>query len=213
MKLLHGTSSSNAAHIMKSGLKPRRGVGNWYKKHQFPTNKQFIFLTAAKEAYEFHALRTALIHNSNCTVLEAEVEEENLYPDENLFAVLEQAIIYDKEQLQQYQQKAIASKELWKDSLERAQAVAHRGPVEVDKLKVVSEYPIEKSIFYGFVQHHTKRDVDAFDASLHAVLRSQELGIWQDPKFLNFEWSALEVFPDESIETQFSFKYKGANVT
>lgn len=206
MKLLHGTSSSNAEHIMKSGLKPRRGAGNWYKKHQFPANKQFVFLASIPEAYEFHAMRTALIHNSYCTVVEAEVEEEKLYPDENLFPAKEQVGIYHRDQLKHYQELALDSKELWKESLEKISTVAHRGSVEVDKLKVVMQYPIEKSIYYGWIQHHEKQDVDAFDMSFHAFLNSQQQGVWQHPKYKGFDFKYLEIFPTKA---GYQFKYKG----
>jgi hypothetical protein len=86
MLLFHGTSQANAVNIQNTGLLPRKGQGNWDKKHLTPSVEGFVYLTGVQIECQFHAMRTALRDNSLPSIVTVELRDEaNLYPDENFY--------------------------------------------------------------------------------------------------------------------------------
>jgi hypothetical protein len=174
--LKHGTSQANVSVIMNEGLKPRQGKGNWFRDTQTPSIDGFVYLTSEDFNAEFYAARTGILTNSECAILETVVEEENLYPDENFFT---QKNILNAGDLKEAQKHVMSSQQYWKECLQKRALVAHYGHISKDNITNIKTFPIEESIFYAFVKHFPKKDIDTFDLGFnihtHAVpwLRSQ----------------------------------------
>ena len=84
MILYHGTSTKHKASILEKGLLPRNltGVSNWHGKVE--SKKNFIYLSTAYPVY--FAYCAAKEDDEKLLILEVEVEEKLLYPDEDYIA-------------------------------------------------------------------------------------------------------------------------------
>ena len=81
--LYHGTDTNNLEKILKEGIKPRgNSKGNWVHADLYSNNK-LIYLTDTYAWY--YSVNQANEDNENCTVLQIEVDTNNLYCDEDLF--------------------------------------------------------------------------------------------------------------------------------
>jgi len=78
--LYHGTSEKNADRILSVGFKDRIGskVKNWTGKIR--SQQGFIYLT---RAYPFFYAMNATKGKEMCAVIQVEVDESDLYPDED----------------------------------------------------------------------------------------------------------------------------------
>jgi len=81
MKLYHGTSIDNAKRIIKEGFKDRlvSKKNNW--KGKFRSHSGFIYLTRAYPFY--YGMNTAKSKDKLASVLLVEVDEKDLYPDDD----------------------------------------------------------------------------------------------------------------------------------
>ena len=81
MILYHGTSIKYADIIMKEGFKTRGESGNDNWTHTISSQEDFIYLTVA---YPFHFAYAAAEENDKSgSVIQVEVNEEDLFPDED----------------------------------------------------------------------------------------------------------------------------------
>ena len=79
MKLYHGTSERHLAAILKEGLKPRgNGNGGNWKEH--PSSPYHVYLT---NCYAGYFACAASEKGEKWVVLEVEVDEDELHPDED----------------------------------------------------------------------------------------------------------------------------------
>lgn len=179
MILLHGTSKANSDIIINEGLKPRTGnsKGNWFRDCHIPSINNFVYLTAKKEYAEFHAARTSMISNSDCCILSIKVVEENLWPDENLFA---ENRILNKNDVKEYQFKVLKNKNKWKESIDKVSAVAHEGGIDSSSIIKYDTFSIEDSAFYSFVRDMKNKDIDSFDISFNVYLKLAHSGWFYD---------------------------------
>jgi hypothetical protein len=165
MKLTHATSSANAMAIYQTGkILPRRGKGNW---NIAPSMENFVYFCNDEASQHFYGTKAALISNTDIAIISVEVEEDKLYPDENLYA---ESDIYYKDDMPVMQKKAIDNKKDWKRSLENLNVVCHKGEIPVDSIIDIETLPVAKSMFWGFVEHYEVRDIEAFDTSFHIYL-------------------------------------------
>ena len=135
MILYHGTSSSNAAIIQDAGLKPRTDNGNWVV---VPSINNFVYLTDNRDIACFYAAHASLLKNEKYAyVVEVEVDENNLYPDENLFINGDEYI--SAPTMMQAQALAVNNQDLWEDSLRIKRLVAHKGEIPVEKINSLYE--------------------------------------------------------------------------
>lgn len=167
MKLTHATSSANAMAIYQTGkIMPRQGVGNWTIT---PSMENFVYFSNEEMSQHFHGTRTALMSNSDIAIISVEVEEDNLYPDENLYA---ESDVYYSDAMLQMQNKARQNKDDWKKSLDRSGSVCHKGEIPVDSIIDIETFPVSKSMFWGFVEHYGVKDIDAFNTSFHIYMHT-----------------------------------------
>ena len=79
MLLYHGTSLKNLLKILSNGsITPRKGKGNWSKG--FISRKGFVYLT---DTYPLYFAYTAAKGKDKPVILEIEVDESEIYPDED----------------------------------------------------------------------------------------------------------------------------------
>ena len=135
MILYHGTSNSNAAVIQYDGLKPRTDIGNWAV---VPSINKFVYLTGSRDVACFYAANASLRKNEKYAyVIEVEVDEDNLYPDENLFLNGDEYI--SAPTMMQAQALAVNNQDLWEDSLRIKRLVMHKGEIPVEKINSLYE--------------------------------------------------------------------------
>jgi len=84
MKLYHGTSSRYLDDILKNGIRPREQTGNSNWKGSVISKKGFVYLTTA---YPVYFAFSAVDKDADLLVIETEVDEKNLYPDEDYIAM------------------------------------------------------------------------------------------------------------------------------
>ena len=171
MILKHGTSASNLPSIYKEGIRPRQGIGNWFRATQAPSLEGFVYLANNYFVAEFHAARTAVLTNSTCAIFDIDVEEDNLYPDENFFC--EDTVLY-KNDIIEAQSKVINNKNLWKDCLEKRSMVSHKGTISKNKICNLMTFPVEKSVFYTYIKHMPTKDITSFDRGFDVHIHSAE---------------------------------------
>ena len=135
MILYHGTSNSNAAIIQYDGLKPRTDNGNW---GVVPSINNFVYLTGSRDIACFYAAHASILKNEKYAyVFEVEVDEDNLYPDENLFLNGDEYI--SAPTMMQAQALAVNNQDLWEDSLQKKRLVMHKGEIPVEKINALHE--------------------------------------------------------------------------
>jgi hypothetical protein len=139
---------------------PRRDKGNW--GHVVSSMENFVYFCNNETAQHFHGARTALISGSDVAIISVEVEEDNLYPDENLYAETD---VFGNDTMIEMQKKAKDNKEDWKRSLDKQNAVCHKGEISVDSIIDIETFPVSESMFWGFVEHYEVRDIEAFNTS------------------------------------------------
>ena len=193
MVLIHGTSTANSVSIQDAGvIRPRVGKGNWFRETHQPSIDGFVYFAGDRLRAEFHATRTALLTNSDCSLLSVDVDSDNLYPDENLYN--DKGIINTND-LAEMQSRALENKNDWVNSLCLIDLVAHKGSVSTDRIVKEVVFPIQISEYYGFIKHFDNPTVDTFDFAFNMFLNTNHL--WNDSlkdKIKNFE-----LYPNNTI--------------
>lgn len=120
MELMHGTSQSNASLIEVFGAIPRQDGGNWGTHLGNPEGvnslENFVYLTNKNFNSEFYGFRSAIISRDNhYSVVHFDVDENNLYPDENYWI---NGIVQSQE-YKTSQEKVLMNKNLYKDCLDK----------------------------------------------------------------------------------------------
>jgi len=83
MKLYHGTTAAKLGDILEKGIQPRGDrPGNW---EEFPSRDDLVYLT---NSYALYFAMSATVGKEDFLLLEVEVDEDRLLPDEDF---LEQA--------------------------------------------------------------------------------------------------------------------------
>jgi len=84
MILYHGTDSKNLDSILEKGLLPRKFTGNQVYEGNFASNQEFTYLTRWNPiAYAY------TIDENSPVILKVDVDENELYPDEDFIERLE----------------------------------------------------------------------------------------------------------------------------
>jgi hypothetical protein len=159
-ELYHATAASNARGIKRMGMiKPRgKSDGNWITEGKVKSHPEMVYLAHNYRSNDFHGLRTALVKGEKeYAVVVVDVDEKNLYPDENHLA--KNFIIY-AEEMRIARNQIKRNQGLWTDCLKQKGIVCHRGPVT--KIKEIIYRPIEDSIWYFFTKD-TDFGVESFD--------------------------------------------------
>tara|TARA_R100001443_G_scaffold487_6_gene2021 strand:- start:1121 stop:1840 length:720 start_codon:yes stop_codon:yes gene_type:complete len=166
--LYHGTDTDNLEKILKEGIKPRgTNKGNWAHAGLYSNNK-LIYLTDTYAWY--YAVNQANHDNKNCTVLQVEVDTDDLYCDEDLFmqaSTKEKKEVFDeivrlekqrgnhiktywkkfknwegKRQHQFYSDYILHFKHLWKIGLDNLGTVAHLGIIKPEQIRKYDTQPV-----------------------------------------------------------------------
>ncbi len=180
MILQHGTSVANTENdILNTGLKPRNGKGNWFRETQHPSMENIVYLTNEIHNSEFYAARTAMISGSDCAIIQVDVPEDNLYPDENLF---QKNYLYDKDEMKEMQDKVLENRSMWIESLEKRGMVGHMGIIPKERILNIRKFKIEDSPFYSYIKNCKVKNIDAFDRSFQAYMYLCNQGWFQNTK-------------------------------
>lgn len=86
MKLYHGTTADNLENILKNGIQPRfftKKESNW--EGPIASRENLVYLT---DAYPVYYAMTALKGEEDLLIIEVEVDEQDLYPDEDYIGYL-----------------------------------------------------------------------------------------------------------------------------
>ena len=141
MRLYHGTSSKNLDSILSKGIRPRgRKKGNW---KGFPSRPDMVYLTNSYAP--FFAIQSC-VDGDRGLIVEVEVDEAGLYPDEDFIAQVIAAQegrsieeVHDeiRDDLESYKHHA-------KDSLEGLGNCSHKGIVSSVKVSRLCLVDFEK---------------------------------------------------------------------
>lgn len=172
MKLYHGTSQSNASLIEAYGVLPRQDKGNWNAHSEsVPSVQNFVYLTNKISKADFYGLRSSLIMNDNYySVIEVDIDEDNLYPDENLWI---NGIAY-KEDMLSAQEKILENKPLYKDCLEEIGLVSHRGHIPAGRVTNIIHRSMTDNTYWGWLKNFTKKNCALMDTAIFIYLTIQK---------------------------------------
>jgi len=213
ISLMHGTSSANTASIINEGIQPRKGLGNWYRAYQNPSDSRFTYLTNNRASADLYAIRAALIDGSKCSIVEVTTDDEPLYPDENFF---NKTGLYDKADAKKMQSRIKRNKRRWVECLEKRGLVTHLGGVPREKIVKHEEYDVTESLFYFFLKPFPdhERDIDRFDYVFNAWLHIEQNRYFKDvifPYFGDFKEMIKNltiVTVEEGIEFRFGKNFR-----
>lgn len=142
MKLYHTTSKNRLESILEVGLQPRgsRG-GNWFTNCQ--GHSEMVYLSAKPQ--DFYGIRACLTPNvdDHYVILEADVIEDNFYPDENFYRRGKQISISEGNR----EVEGLENKD-WSQSLLKIGLIAFKGTVRPENIKVNDIIPVNQSGFY-----------------------------------------------------------------
>lgn len=132
MKIYHGTSSTLLPKILEEGLVPNQ-TSNW--DHTVQSKKGFNYLTSTYATY--FAVMATEQHGGEPVVIELEIDETNLYPDEDYIAARLQREHPERfDNLSQEDLEALVAsidvtryQQLWEESLNNLGNVAHLGVI------------------------------------------------------------------------------------
>jgi hypothetical protein len=180
MLVMHGTSSSNVNSILMHGICPRNGNGTWAREEHTPSIMDHVYFTNSKTTAEFYSFRTAIISNSDCCIISVDVDETNLFPDENLF---NETFLLNKDDVLNSQKKVIENKSLWKKSLDTTNKVSHKGVVEPNRIRSIMKHNITESIFFPMIEHQTQHyDIDVFTNVFNCFMTLSSKGFFKKYK-------------------------------
>lgn len=132
MRIYHGTSADNLESIQRHGLWPRGEDedGNW--AHSVRSRLGYVHLTNAHPWYFAGAAVKEWAAEERALVLEVEVDESHLYPDEDFLAQALHLQGHHKDMGLNELTEAVnlrGNQELWRESLEAMGSVAHEGTI------------------------------------------------------------------------------------
>ena len=130
--LYHGTSKTIAKKAIKAGILPRGTQGsNWEK---YPSNNDMVYLTDTYPIY-FAVAAVPEDELDELAMIEVQVDEDNLYPDEDFLSQLVKAREKRLPESEEAIELQMINKDLWKSSLEHLGNVAHKGSVRPECIK------------------------------------------------------------------------------
>jgi hypothetical protein len=203
LKLFHGTSNSSFLDsIMTDGLKPRNDrLGNWFSPGKIASHKDFVYLTSALKTAHFYGLRSAIVNNcSQYTILQTpDLDEDKLYPDENLFV---KPALFNIEDVVRAQNQIFDNQKSWQKCLDKTTLATYHGVVEN-----VVEYetkPIRENLYYWMVdQTETIKEMDLKHRTREWLIGNGYLNEHNDgEKYrckINFEVMNYEFWVDDRI--------------
>ncbi len=150
---------------------PRRDIGNWFRESHTSSLEGFVYLAENYFVAELHAARTAVLTGSGCAIVEVEVSEDSLYPDESYFT---DKTVLSKRDVAEAQDRVIANREAWRDCLATRSMVAHEGSISPNKIVNLLTFSIEQSLFYTYVKNMPKMDIDHFDLGFEVHTRAAD---------------------------------------
>lgn len=186
MILYHGTSARHLSVIRRQGLLPRRLTGNSNWNGDVESKDSMVYLTDAYPVY--FALVAAFAEGkepADLLILQVEVDESELYPDEDFIAW---ALASDRSDVQQTTLNPFINpadyKDAWRWSLETNGVVCtpsvpadrildHRTipPTETEIIAELGLDPLPTPLNYRQFAGHYRRCLDAlFTAGLEAAL-------------------------------------------
>jgi hypothetical protein len=154
MKLCHGTSERNIPRILKYGLQPRRRAESQWSK--CPSHPLRVYLT---NAYAFYFALQSAKKGEGLAVIEVDVDEENLCPDEDFAGQVTKGgelcgnvklstdlivrTIQLRDLFDSYPEDKIV--ELAMDSLEYIGNASHFGPVDASRITRIAVVPADRA--------------------------------------------------------------------
>ena len=142
----HGTSLSRLESIQKNGLQSNT-QSNW---SIVPSIGGFVYLTNQDFQAYFHATRTAVKDNCDVgVILHLDVDDANLYPDENYF--VSDLATPSWEEMLRSQLEILNSKDEWHDCLISLGMLAHKGDIPSERIVSYEKFNIKDSPFWSFV--------------------------------------------------------------
>jgi len=155
MKLYHGTSLKNLIRILTDGRirpRPKDDKGNW--GHTYVSHEGLIYLT---DTYPLFYAFQACKDNDKPVILEIEIDEDELYPDEDFIREIVSkqfhVDIKDADKIMLEQEISVQSNpHLAMDSLERIGTVCYHGYIPVSWITRICVL-WDKWIVYNNVDH------------------------------------------------------------
>lgn len=206
--LYHGTSDSNTKSILSNGLFPNY-KNNWDSEFQQKSLNGFVYLTNNEIKAEYYAIRASLkTGDNNISIIHLDVEEEGLYPDENVFL---NGIFASRSDVITAQKKVIENKRKWKESLEKKELVAFSGIIEKENIKLVKNIPLQNSTFYGFIKNLKERTVEQFDDMIYIYNHILQLG-WFEFGIIDMSKIEMEKYLYKD-KTNYNLSYNNKEIT
>lgn len=143
---------------MKEGLKPRKKhSGNWWITGKVKSHAEFVYLCGTKHLKEFYGLWSALANNerqyTSITIDFSKLKEENLYPDENLFAdnfKNEYGQIFGNA-MQRAKKMIKKNKDKWHDCFIKHGLICHIGTITPDCFASVETKNISENMWFNLL--------------------------------------------------------------
>jgi len=169
MKLYHGTSLKNFIRILKDGEirpRPKDDKGNW--GHTYVSYEGFVYLT---DTYPLYYAYQACKDNDKPVILEIEIDENCLYPDEDFVRLIVQkqhnvSMENADKIMKEYYIDVHSNKHLAIDSLERIGTACYYGFIPVEWITRVCVL-WDKWVAYNHIDHVVSSVMG------HAVLKNK----------------------------------------
>ena len=136
MKLYHGTSKKAAKEIMKNGFIPDKSY-NWKVK----SKSGYVYLSLAYAP--FYAMASIDESTTERSLILVEVDEKNLYPDDDFIMYVLGKPVYTQEELDKINLKDF--KQYYKESLNYLGNVSARP----EKIKIISCRTFDAKLFFS----------------------------------------------------------------
>lgn len=193
MKLLHGTSASYIESILSKGLIPQYSL-NWVSPGKVP-GFPGVYLANNDLKAEFYALRASMMaSNNHYAVMEVDVSEDELYPDENI--IVNKVLGHKEIDISpEVMSKAVSliseNRHLWEDSLKFGY-VAHQSPIAASDIKIYKQDEIVNNNWYWMIED--TGTIQEMDDKMMCFLDAQHKGIITDfhkQKIVTFKFNSV----------------------
>ena len=208
--LYHGTSDANSKSILVNGIIPNH-KNNWDAVYQQKSLNGLVYLTNNDKKAEYYAIRSAIKNKEDAlSLIEVEVVEDQLYPDENLFV---ENYFPSKSDVLSAQEKVLKNKDLWEKSLKEKELVAVSGIIDVKYIKNIKTISLNDSSFYTFIKNCKEKTLEKFDEIIHMYSVVLNSG-WFFTNFGNefIDFSKLEIWEEYDYHI-LSYKNKEVKIT